>query len=146
MDPFDFYARRKVCKVLVSQKLFDLAYRRIDDGLRLLSQVAPGSQHIFVVEFLILKIRCLEGLRSLEDMVEGFEELIEILKSTQSLGDCNTMLFSNLYHKGRIHEKMKDYRNAIVAYQESTLYNSQNDSKVYFRLAACYRHLKNYRQ
>jgi len=82
VDPFDFYARRKVCKVLIAQKLFDLAYRRIDDGLRMLSQVAPGSQHKLVADFLILKIRCLEGLRSLEDMVEALDELIEILKST----------------------------------------------------------------
>lgn len=82
MDPFDFYARRKVCKVLIAQKLFDLAYRRIDDGMRMLSQVAVGSQRKLVVEFLILKIRCLEGLQSLEDMVEAFIELIEILKST----------------------------------------------------------------
>ena len=82
MDPFDFYARIKVCKVLLSQKLFDLAYRRIDDGLRMLSQVVPGSQHKLVVDFLILKIRCLEGLQSLEDMVGGFEELIDILKNS----------------------------------------------------------------
>ena len=50
--------------------------------MRMLSQVAPGSQRKLVVDFLILKIRCLEGLQSLEDMVEAFEELIEILKST----------------------------------------------------------------
>lgn len=56
------------------------------------------------------------------------------------------MLFSNLYQKGRIHERLKDYRNAILAYQESTLYNTQNDPKVYFHMSACYRHLKNYRQ
>ena len=48
----------------------------------MLSQVAPGSQHKLVTDFLILKIRCLEGLRSLEDMVEALDELIEILKST----------------------------------------------------------------
>jgi type II secretory pathway predicted ATPase ExeA len=82
VDPFDFYARKKVCKVLLSQKLFDLAYRRTDDGLRMLSQEAPGSHQRLVVDFLILKIRCFEGLRRLEDMVETFEELIEILKST----------------------------------------------------------------
>jgi len=56
------------------------------------------------------------------------------------------MLFSNLYHKGRIHERFKDYRNAILAYHESTLYNTQNDSKVYFHMSACYRKLTNYRQ
>ena len=56
------------------------------------------------------------------------------------------MLFSNLYHKGRIHERMKDYRNAIIAYQESTLYNTHNESKVYFHMSTCYRQLKNYRQ
>ena len=136
----------KVCKVLLSQKNFDVAYRRIDDGLRILSQVALGSQHKLVVDFLILKIRCFKGLRSLEDMLVALEELIEILKSTESLGDCDFLLFSNLYNKGRIHERLKDYRNAILAYQESTLYNTQNDSNVYFHLSSCYRHLKNYRQ
>ena len=43
LDSYDFYARRKVCKVLLAQKLYTLALRRVEDGIVLLTQVFPQN-------------------------------------------------------------------------------------------------------